>query len=468
MFSSGEKKLILILVLAIMLVGTGAVILFLNQGPPSAVLAGPAPGPEENTHPPIPAPNPNPPKPSPPEATPETPRDGKGQIQGVSAPPAKEAKPANRPPTLAIAKVDPGEPKTGYDLIIDLQGDDPDGDALTYQYRQGTEGDWINLKQARLELKNLKPGKLIVEFRVVDLKGAASAVVQRTWTLAEAPPPKNLVGTPLRLEWHLKKGDTLWQELAIAQQPTYQIAGLPVKALIQYGVLSRLTVQSVDAAGNAAVQQRVEDVRLGKCDDLSRDMIAAALKKLPGTTFTIHLNNRMEVTNFEGGSDKIQVGGGNLLGAGFVQMTNLLERDAWREFAQLTFFQPNRPLRVGEKWSNRMTHSWGALGTWVGQAHYAYGGNQGPMHKFEYALQLAFQPGKQPGKNLGLISKANFQPPLAGGSILFDADKRKVVYAEERFRVRGAMAISILGQNTTVDVEEDQRIGVRLTDERPK
>ena len=62
------------------------------------------------------------------------------------------------------------------------------------------------------------------------------------------------------------------------------------------------------------------------------------------------------------------------------------------------------------------------------------------------------------------IAKAAFQAQEAGGAIYFDADQGKVTAAEERFRVRGVLNIVLLGQNTPVELEEEQTFRIRMLD----
>jgi hypothetical protein len=147
-----------------------------------------------------------------------------------------------------------------------------------------------------------------------------------------------------------------------------------------------------------------------------------------------------------------------------MQMTSLVDRDGWKELAQATFFQMDRPLKVKDRWQKPMTHNWGALGAWSGQITYLYFGKQDNFHKVGYQLNLAY---KAPGAGaVGMmkINGATFQPPQAEGMLLFDSVKGRTVAAEERFRVRGLISVNLFGQNTQIEVEEDQHFQIRIHD----
>ena len=51
--------------------------------------------------------------------------------------------------------------------------------------------------------------------------------------------------------------------------------------------------------------------------------------------------------------------------------------------------------------------------------------------------------------------------------LLFDAARGKVVSAEERFRVKGIINANLLGQNTTIEIVEDQHFSIRIHDKQP-
>jgi hypothetical protein len=104
------------------------------------------------------------------------------------------------------------------------------------------------------------------------------------------------------------------------------------------------------------------------------------------------------------------------------------------------------------------------MGSWNGQTHYQYLGKEKDLHKVTYALQLAYKAPQPGAAGLMAVNGANFQAPAAGGVILFDANRGRVIAAEERFRVKGAINVNLLGQNTGVEIDEDQHFLIRIHD----
>lgn len=273
--------------------------------------------------------------------------------------------------------------------------------------------------------------------------------------------PPNLI-EPLKLVWKLKVNDVFYQELMVAQKPNFKVAGIPIVTGLQYRIVSKFTVTKANADGSLVVEQKIESAKLLFADDLTKAAAAGAIAKMPGTTYKIELSPKMDVTKLEGVKANPNIAAFDVAGAMGMQMTSLLDRDGWKELAQATFFQMDQPLKVGDRWSKPMTHNWGSLGSWSGQIHYLYQGKQANLHRTAFGLQLAY---KQPAAGMvGLmkVNGANFQIQQAEGVLLFDSDKGRVVGAEERFRVRGVINSTLLGQNTLIEIEEDQHFQIRI------
>jgi hypothetical protein len=274
--------------------------------------------------------------------------------------------------------------------------------------------------------------------------------------------PPNVID-PIQLVWKLKADDTFYQELVVLQKPTFKVPpGIVVQSVLQYRIVSRFTVKKRNEDGSLVVEQKIESANLLQADDLTKSAVAGAVMQMKGTTYTLHLSPAMDVTKFEGkaGDPKLTPVAGGM----GMQMTSLVDRDGWKELAQATFFQMDRPLKVKDRWQKPMTHNWGALGAWSGQITYLYFGKQDNFHKVGYQLNLAY---KAPGAGaVGMmkINGATFQPPQAEGMLLFDSVKGRTVAAEERFRVRGLISVNLFGQNTQIEVEEDQHFQIRIHD----
>jgi hypothetical protein len=394
---------------------------------------------------------------------------------------------ATQTPTVQIFATQPAFPKAGENLVVQLQSDAAKG-PTRFQFRTHPAQAWQTAAQGRVVLPDLPGGTTVtLEFRVLDGTGVASNIERRTWTIppatvaraADLPPPTVAQPLPNRLavpakpadpgpdrtvaRGPFKAGDSFIQKLFVTQKPQFRVLGQPVSTFLQYEIASRLTVETVQADGGLVVQQKVETARLLQADETSKGIVGAAVTQMPGTTFTFTLNAKREVTKFVGGNG-FQLGAAALPGGLGFQTASLLDRDGWKEMAERTFFQPDQPLAsAAQRWTRPLTHQWGPLGSWLGQVHYAYQGErQGTVAKIGYQMQLAYQP-PPPGAGLALqVAGAQFQPPQARGDVYYDFQRAKVVGAEERFHVRGQIQLTLLGQNTPVEIDEEQTFRLQI------
>ena len=105
-----------------------------------------------------------------------------------------------------------------------------------------------------------------------------------------------------RLVWKLKEGDKFYQELIVTQKPNFSIGGLPITLLLQYRIISRFTVQKVNADGSLVVQQKVEKAKLLEADELTGAAVAEMVARI--TWYDLY-----PAPEPEDGSDQVRGGG---------------------------------------------------------------------------------------------------------------------------------------------------------------
>jgi hypothetical protein len=268
----------------------------------------------------------------------------------------------------------------------------------------------------------------------------------------------------------LQEGDVFWQEVLISRVSQYRVLGADLAQNVQYLLVSRFRVTKKEADGSLKVQQKVESVRLDAADRAMQAQLNDLLQKTRGATFELTLNPRREVVAFKGGPEALKVfTGKNPLGGQTFLLWSFLDLDGWKELAEVSFFRPQEPVRKGDRWARPMTHSWGPLGHWTGKVGFQHLGRQEGVERYDYALDLAYRP-PAAGAGGGLpfeIGRSDFRIQTARGAIGFDPQRGRVVLAEERFHVRGALAVSALGVDTLVEMDEAQLFRLRLHDRNP-
>jgi hypothetical protein len=290
-------------------------------------------------------------------------------------------------------------------------------------------------------------------------------------TPLEPPAPKKSVS-------ELPAKEDFFQHVVISRVSRYRILDLDMGQNVQYAFVSRFHVKQKNDDGGMVVEQKVESARLSNADTALQERLNELLQKTKGATFTMTLDGRREVTKFEGGQEAIKVfTDANPLGGQSFLLWSFLDRDGWRELAQLSFFQPLPPSSPpklgenkrggGERWDRYMTHSWGPLGNWSGKIYFQSTGKQAGLERFDYLLNLAYKP---PSKGSGLpfeIGKSQFQIETARGAIAYQPSRKRIAAAEERFHVRGLLTVSFLGVESTVQMDEIQLFQLRILDKNP-
>jgi hypothetical protein len=369
-----------------------------------------------------------------------------------------------RGPLVAIVKSEPAVPQASRKIVVYLASSEEESDRPVYEYRLGGAGDWKPAPDARVQLADLKEGDLTLQVRVQNRHGDTSEPTSRTWTVQ--PPPV----VPGRLEARLKPSDQFYQEVLVSRVSNFAILGLEMKSNVQYILVSRFDVKKRHEDGSLDVQQKVEGARLGNGDKNLEALVNGFLQKTKGANFNLHIDGRGRVTKFEGALEEFKViPGAKGLGQETFLLFSLLDRDAWKELAEMTFFQPDKAPHRGVKWARKMSHSWGPLGGWMGQTVYACTDALKKVHQISFVHDMIYVP-PGPGAGMGLpfqIRKADFKLQTANGALYFDVEQNRVTAAEERFQVRGLLAVSMLGIDSVVQMEEAQLFQVRITDKAP-
>jgi hypothetical protein len=266
-----------------------------------------------------------------------------------------------------------------------------------------------------------------------------------------------------------KEGDTFVQGVTVSRVSACGVAGVVVTQAAEYTITSKLEVTKVNADGSMAVTQTVQT---GKLIDASADMkqpLADALKKAEGAKFELAVAPNGKVTSLKGLDDPVNVKLGRAAEQQTLRLWSVLDADAWKELAGLTFFQPDKP-GLGEKWSRDFAHDWGPLGSWLGRTDYrtAAKAEKDGRHKVDYTHVISHRPAKAVADQPFTVRTSAFPGVTAGGTLRYDAATCRVAAAEEVFHVRGGVGVSFGGADATVEVEEKQKFRLTASEVTPR
>jgi hypothetical protein len=366
-------------------------------------------------------------------------------------------------PTVNIKRIEPAEPQVGKSLEISVESSGATQGKLKYEYRVQPAKKWETAEGGRIKITPISPGPIEIEVRLIDERGEPSPIVKRRLVVKPVPEPADKTFA------RFKMGDKFRQEVIVTRRSAYRILGQEVGQNVQYGFISSFTVDKVEADGSCVFTQKVETARWGEGDENLKSLLDDALRKTEGAKFEMTVRPSGEITKFKGPKDPVNVfADKNPLSGQTFLLWSFLDDDSWKELAQITFFLPEKPLRTGTSWTRDLNHAWGPLGGWTGKTTYSPQGKQAGIELIDYAHEMTYQPPKGSSRDLPFqVQKAEFKPQTARGAILYDPARSRVAAAEERFRVRGLLTLSVAGSETAVEMDEDQFFRLRVLEPKP-
>jgi hypothetical protein len=266
-----------------------------------------------------------------------------------------------------------------------------------------------------------------------------------------------------------KVGDTFGQDVTVTRASAFGILGIVTSQGAEYSLTSRCEVTAVNADGSITVTQTVQ---AGKLLDASADMkepLTDALKKAVGAKVEMAIAQNGKVTALKGLDDPLQLKVGRDAERQTLRLWSVLDADAWKELAGLTFFQPDKP-GVDTKWTRDFAHDWGPLGSWLGRTDYqtAKKPDKDGTHKVGYVHAISHRPAKGGGNLPVAFTNVSFPSVQAGGAIKYDPKVNRVTTAEELFHVRGGVTAAFGGADATVEVEEKQLFRLAVSEVVPR
>jgi hypothetical protein len=280
-----------------------------------------------------------------------------------------------------------------------------------------------------------------------------------------APPKVNRIEANREPVGGYTLGEVITQDVVFARRSAYSVAGIELGQGAKYSFQSTLTIKKVNKDGSMLVEQKIAKTKLIEADADMKATLTDALDKAVGEKFEIAISPLGEAT-VTGVKDPINIKQGQQALGDTVRLWSLLDADAWRELAGITFFQPARALRENVTWTIPATHDWGPLGTWTGKTIYVSRGKTIPKSKLDvidYGHRIDHAPAKPGAANKLPIELLNvkFTPVTAEGRMQFNGETQRTTAAEESFRVRGVLTAAMAGSAAEVEMQEYQ--GFQLT-----
>lgn len=281
-------------------------------------------------------------------------------------------------------------------------------------------------------------------------------------TLAVAPPAGGPNAVDLR--WKFIAGDTFYQTAVQTMKQSMTVAGNDIEIEQKQRIVTKLVVKSATDKETVLEQTFVQWKMTTK-----PEMPGAAgglTDKLLGTTFTLTLDDRHQVTKFEGFDaflDKAAAGN-PAMKAMFKQS---LTEDAMKEMAAQSFRGPGKPVAPGDMWVQKQKVSLGPLGDMAMTMNFKYVGPAGGKDKTTYTGEVKWEPAVAGAAGPATVTKADVKAEKLEGTQLFDRSVGRLAEHAMAMKMGGTLTMSVNGQEVEMALKQDTTLKQTLTATEP-
>jgi hypothetical protein len=288
-----------------------------------------------------------------------------------------------------------------------------------------------------------------------------------------------LLGTALAaeaqapLQWRFRKNEEFYQETSATIKQTVTVAGQTQNQDFEQVTVSHYKVdQAVPEANTTILKQKIESVRINGTGPLAS--AAKAMEAMEGKVeFTITLDKNNQVQNIGDYEDFIKiVGKDDPIVSKSVR--TMMSPDTLKKSIEESFtFLPAEPIAPGKSWTRESSMSLGPLGTVNAKHTYKYEGSENrngrPLAKISVTATVTYQASKgEAASGLNFqVTKGELKAENAKGIIWFDTTAGRLVDSEMKMHLKGTLTISANGQDYPMELDQEQTVRVRMTEQQP-
>jgi hypothetical protein len=282
-------------------------------------------------------------------------------------------------------------------------------------------------------------------------------------------------------QWKFELGRTFYLELSTEMRQEMTILGQKVPQTQSQVFTFSLTPERQLPDGTWVLRQRIIGVRMNidmsgnriEYDstrvDKMKNSLAEFMSSIVGAEFRLRLERTKGIVAVEGREGFLE------RFATFAPelrqlVQTILTDEALKEMNGQTFTAlPERAVYRGDSWERRSRCELGPIGAYEMTHRYTYTGLRGKNESFKVEVTDVRYEAPGPGAS-GLpfkIVKADLKGAGRDGEMVFDRDRGRVVHARLGMTMEGSLTIDIGGQETTMNLKQEQTTTVRTLDVNP-
>jgi hypothetical protein len=274
-----------------------------------------------------------------------------------------------------------------------------------------------------------------------------------------------LAADAVKLEMKFKEGDKFYIETVSNTKQVMEFMGTKNESESDSTQVTSFKVLKSDKDG-VVIEQKIESIKNKNSGGLpGADKIMDAMK---GATFKVTLNGKGEVTKIEGYDDFVKKLSADNELAGKMIKSFMTEETIKTTASENFAFLPPKPVSKGDNWKRSQAVPLGPLGSLKGETTYTYKGAGKDGEEIAYDQTLEYSPPKEGDDSLPFkITKGDMKAEKASGTMVFDANKGRLVKTDLSMKMKGSMTFDIAGNSTTMTMEMTQTSKSRILDKNP-
>jgi hypothetical protein len=271
-----------------------------------------------------------------------------------------------------------------------------------------------------------------------------------------------------KLAWKLNEGDKFYIEEKTTGKQTIKVAAYTEEKEETQSNLISFHVQKKIDDGYILVQTIEElktEVKKGKSDPNAQQL----LEKMQGHQFTITLNDKGQITKFQGYDRLIDKLSNNDPDVAKL-LRAILPVDVFKKTSEQAFgLLPDKSVNKGDTWHRTTNLSMGPMGSFKAIHSYKYEGDEKGLAVITSTAKLDYVAPK--GDTAGLpfkVIKGNLKAENAKNRLLFDNKLGRPKQDSGSATIRGTMTMEISDMQVEMDLFIEQSSVFRVLNKRPE
>jgi hypothetical protein len=282
-------------------------------------------------------------------------------------------------------------------------------------------------------------------------------------------------------QWKFEPGRTFYLEMTTDTRQEMSVLGQKIPQTQSQVFVFSLTPERQLPDGTWLLRQRIVGVRFSmdlggtKLEydsaraDNAKNPLADFMANVVGADFGLQLERTKGVVAVEG-RERFLARLGDASPEMKVLLQTILTDDALKEMCGQVFTAlPDRPVYRGDSWQRRSRYDLGPVGLYESTHRYTYTGLRGSNESFKVeVMDVRYEPPARGASGLPFkVVNADLKGTGHDGEMMFDRGRGRVVQIASGLTLEGSLTIDIGGQETKLELKQDQKTTVRTLDANP-